>query len=285
MRTNALFLTPRKPERPENPLGHIFDIAAFAAWRGWLVLVLSASVTGCLAPRKSTPLAASAQPLEHVAILPVETPAKYEKTSFTPARVIQNGNDVFDTLAKAKDGHLIGPSKVASLLGSNGFPAFLRWETAAKDIGAQSNIVAANQLANLLGVRQVVRTRIHIPKTSTTWAGDGAGCVWESSYSVFVDLELINLDPLTVETTSSGGGSAHQTTGIFMIIPFGYGTTFDGALDQAQRNALTLLFNREQAGATQKCASSPSSFIKETAPETKHRYQGKDEHLLTGPPQ
>jgi prepilin-type N-terminal cleavage/methylation domain-containing protein len=211
-------------------------------------------LTGCLAPRKHSALAISAQPFARTALLPAEMPFPSESRNFSNDTVLKIGNQVLDTLAKAKAGNLMGPTEVASLLGSNGVPVCLRWDTEARDIGVGTNAcAAARKVAIQLGVNQVVRCRIFHPTSSTSlipatslddlhypgwigthWAGD-----------IFVHMQLINLDTLEVVQSTTARGRAEQTIGIFLIFPAGYGTTFGRAVDNAERTALTELFKHE----------------------------------------
>ena len=213
-----------------------------------LALLLVVLLSGCLVSRKHSALAIQAQPLTRTALLPVETVALYEKTNISRDKVLKIGNRVLDTLAKAKEGHLIGPSEVAALLGSNGVPGCLRWETAAKNIGLGSNACAeAGQVASRLGVRQVVRCRLGAPISG--WQVDGSWAAEWTGY-IKVDMELINLDAPEVMQTSSSTSSAEQTMGCMLFwIPVYYGTTFGRAVDQAERAALTQLFDYEHPSA------------------------------------
>jgi hypothetical protein len=207
-------------------------------------VVLVACLAGCLVPRKHSGLAIVAQPLTRTALLPVELRSSCARTNMSPAKVLRTGNEVLDTLAKRKEGRLIGPSDVASLLGSNGVPACLRWETAPQNIAVESNACAeARQLADRLGVRQVVRCRLNPPITSATWDGSGDGVARESTVHVTADMELINLDTLKVVQTSTGWGKAEQFMGcLLFMVPVYCGTTFGRAVDHAERTALTQLF-------------------------------------------
>jgi len=231
------------------------DYRSLASWmKVLLVMLLGTLLTGCILPRKHSALAISAQPLTRTALLPVEMPFPSESTTLSNDTVLKIGNQVLDTLAKAKAGNLMGPTEVAALLGSNEVPVCLRWETLAKDIGAGTNAYeAARKVAIQLGVNQVVRCRFFPPTSSTSlipatsldelhypgwlgthWAGD-----------IFVHMQLINLDPLEIVQSTTARGRAEQTIGIFLIFPAGYGTTFGRAVDNAERIALTALFRHE----------------------------------------
>jgi hypothetical protein len=244
---------------------------SLCSWMRWfLVLLLGALLTGCLLPRKHSALSISDQPLTRTALLPVETPFPSESKDISNDNVLMIGNKVLDTLAKAKAGNLMGPTKVAALLGSNGVPVCLRWETLAKDIGAGTNAcAAARKVAIQLGVNQVVRCRFFPPTSSTSlipatsldviaypgwigthWAGE-----------IYVDMQLINLDPLEVVQSTSARGRAEQTIGLFLIFPAGYGTTFGRAIDNAERSALTQLFERENLDATKRSGDHPRCDI------------------------
>jgi hypothetical protein len=211
-------------------------------------------LTGCLVPRKHSALAISAQPLARTALLPVEMPFPSESRNLSNDTVLKIGNQVLDTLAKAKSGSLMGPTEVASLLGSNGVPVCLRWETLAKDIGAGTNdCETARKVAIQLGVNQVVRCRFFPPTSSTslipaTSRDDVAYPGWIGTHwagEIYVQMQLINLDLLEVVQSTTARGRAEQTVGLFLIFPAGYGTTFGRAVDHAERNALTELFKHE----------------------------------------
>jgi hypothetical protein len=216
-----------------------------------LILPLLLCLTGCLVPRKNSALSSSAQPLTRTALLPVESPFEYQKKDIPREKVLRIGNAVLETLAKAKGGNLMGPAEVESLLGRNGIPVCLRWETEAKDIGAGLNAsLAARQVASQLGVNQVVRCRIFPPTSSTslipaTYLDDLHHPGWIGTHwagEIYVQMQLINLDTMNVVQSSSAWGRAEQTIGLFLIFPAGYGTTFGRAFDHAERTALTELF-------------------------------------------
>ena len=235
------------------------DYRSLASWmKVLLVMLLGTLLTGCILPRKHSALAISAQPLTRTALLPVEMPFPSESTTLSNDTVLKIGNQVLDTLAKAKAGNLMGPTEVASLLGSNGIPVCLRWETLAKDIGAGTNAcAAARKVAIQLGVNQIVRCRFFPPSSSTsliqdlsstTWWLSGPPFGWIGTHwtgEIFVHMQLINLDPLEVVQSTTARGRAEQTIGLFLIFPAGYGTTFGRAVDNAERSALTELFKHE----------------------------------------
>ena len=210
-----------------------------------LFVFLAAFLTGCVIPRKRSALEVAAQPLALTALLPVETEASYGDAKPSRDSVVQLGNAVLDTLAKAKHGNLIGPSKVMSLLGSNGIPACLCWK--ARDISVESNAIApSRQVAQLLGVHQLVRCWLSPPICSSRNQQFNEGFSSEWSGYIKVDMELINLEPPKVLNTSSAAGRAEQTIGLWLpLLPFFYGATFGRAVDQAERTALTQLFERE----------------------------------------
>ena len=159
--------------------------------------------------------------------------------------MLRIGNDVLGHAGeKGKKGNLIGPSGVASLLGSNAIPAFLRWETEAKDIGAGSNAsIAARQVAKRLGVSQVIRCRLNTPYCFTEGGMDQGGVGVNWTCSIGVTMELINLETLEVMQTSSATGKAEQYMALLqLVIPVYCGTTFERAVDHAERTALTQLF-------------------------------------------
>ena len=226
-----------------------------------LMLLLGTLLTGCLLPRKHSALANSAQPITRTALLPVETPFPSESKDLSNDTALMIGNKVLDTLAKAKAENLMGPTEVASLLGSNGVPVCLRWETLARDIGAGTNACAAvRKIAIQLGVNQVVRCRFFPPTSSTSLIpATGLDVIaypgWLGAHwagEIFVHMQLINLDPLEVVQSTTARGRAEQTFGLFLIFPAGYGTTFGRAVDNAERTALTELFRHEHPDSTMK---------------------------------
>ncbi len=118
--------------------------------------MLALLVAGCLLPRKHSALVASARPPTLVALLPVEAPNASADSHPNREKLLRLGNQVLDTLAKAKDGRLVGPSKVVSLLGSQGVPLGLGWNIEGKDIATNLQTRAeAREAAHRLGVRRL----------------------------------------------------------------------------------------------------------------------------------
>ncbi len=209
-------------------------------------MVLGLLLEGCLVPRKHSGLAVSAQPPTPVALLPVEAPNASADSHPSREKLLRLGNEVLETLAKSKGGHLLGPSKVLSLLGTNGVPAGLGWRIEAKDTA--TNVPAsdhARELARRLGVRQVVRCSLSASR-NPEFGLDGSGIGVDTTFSVIANMELIDLDPPAVMRTSTATGEGEQVKGLLMLmLPIYYGTTWGRAVDHAERAALTRLFASE----------------------------------------
>jgi hypothetical protein len=215
------------------------------------IVFLLASMGGCVLPRKHSALKQAGQPSSRTALLPVETPLLYVNERMSREKVIRTCNAVLDTLAKSKDGSLMGPSEVTAILGSNGVPACLWWKTEPLDIDVRSNDVAAAQLlASRLGVRQVVRCWVHPPDIASAWDFAGDKCIFELgrywNCHISVNMQLIDTDSLRVVNAGAASGHAQHYVG-FVLLPMYGGTTFGRAADYAERNALAQLFKNQPA--------------------------------------
>ncbi len=206
-------------------------------------LLLALLLGGCLVPRKHSGLAKSSQPTAPVALLPVAAPNASADSHPSREKLLRLGNEVLDTLAKRKDGRLIGPSKVLSLLGSNGVPAGLGWGVETNDAAAKVKTSdEARELARRLGVRQVVRCSLNASR-NPEFGMDGSGIGLDTTLAVVAKMELVDLDPLTLRRTSTASSEGEQMKGLFMfMLPIYYGTTWGRAVDHAERAALTRLF-------------------------------------------
>lgn len=210
-----------------------------------LPLVLMAAMlgsNGCIyLPRVPRALSEKAQPPEMVALLPLTTNQVGDAKPGRARRLVKLSNKALDSLARSKEGLLIGPSRVSELLSgdaellalANGLPQEERWE----DLVVRSQF---RDLAAALGANVVVSSRLSVDDGSDyeLFAGGGGVGISRTTY-VGVVMDTQRLEPPVRLKPTSSWGDRGVTTGVILYFPVFWGETLGRAVDRYFRKALT----------------------------------------------